>query len=291
MTPLGIGTDLAGSIRAPAHWTGVFGLKTSRDAIPFPPHDPWPSGAGMQMFGAAGPMARHSGDLDLMLAVLAERRVEPVPVTRVAVFEEDGLQPVSRVCREAVRRAAEVLADSGIDIVESRPPSAGALRTAFDTILRHEVAVAIGSVVVETDVELTPYVSELVEATRAFQASFEAYVAAFQRVVEIDAAATAWFTSCAVALCPVAPDIAPPLGVFAFPPVDGEPTRPGGKLSLCTYANALGLPALALPVQRSHAGLPVGVQLIGRRGEERTLIALAARLEEQLGGWLDPDSP
>jgi Asp-tRNA(Asn)/Glu-tRNA(Gln) amidotransferase A subunit family amidase len=41
---------------------------------------------------------------------------------------------------------------------------------------------------------------------------------------------------------------------------------------------------------RSETGLPVGVQLIGRRGEERTLIALAARIEEALGGWLDPDA-
>ena len=78
-------------------------------------------------------------------------------------------------------------------------------------------------------------------------------------------------------------------GRFAFPDVDGEPPRPGGKLSLCAYASALGLPALALPVQRAPGGLPVGVQLVARRGEERTLIALAERLEEALGGWLDPD--
>ena len=49
-------------------------------------------------------------------------------------------------------------------------------------------------------------------------------------------------------------------------------------------------PALAVPVMRSDAGLPVGVQLIGRRGEERTLIALARILEAALGGWLDPDA-
>jgi Asp-tRNA(Asn)/Glu-tRNA(Gln) amidotransferase A subunit family amidase len=41
---------------------------------------------------------------------------------------------------------------------------------------------------------------------------------------------------------------------------------------------------------RSDAGLPVGVQLVARRGEDRTLIALGARLEEELGGWLDPDA-
>ncbi|MDP9346125.1 MAG: amidase family protein, partial [Actinomycetota bacterium] len=62
------------------------------------------------------------------------------------------------------------------------------------------------------------------------------------------------------------------------------------KLSLCSYASALGLPALAVPVMRSGTGLPVGVQLIARRGEERTLIALATRLEGAFGGWLDPDA-
>jgi hypothetical protein len=68
-------------------------------------------------------------------------------------------------------------------------------------------------------------------------------------------------------------------------------SRPGGKLSLCSYANALGLPALAVPVMLSNDLLPVGVQLIARRGEERTLIAIAAQLEEALGGWLDPTHP
>jgi Asp-tRNA(Asn)/Glu-tRNA(Gln) amidotransferase A subunit family amidase len=59
---------------------------------------------------------------------------------------------------------------------------------------------------------------------------------------------------------------------------------------LCSYASALGLPALAVPVMRSNTQLPVGVQLIARRGEERTLIAIGAQLEKALGGWLDPDT-
>ena len=76
----------------------------------------------------------------------------------------------------------------------------------------------------------------------------------------------------------------------ASAPIDGEPIRPGGKLTLCSYANALGLPAVSVPVMRTEAGLPVGVQLIGRRGHERALLALARELEQALGGWLDPDT-
>ncbi|MGE5636596.1 MAG: amidase [Nocardioidaceae bacterium] len=289
MTPLGIGTDLSGSIRAPAHWTGVFGLRAGRDAMPFPPHPPLPSAAGLRMFGTAGPMARSAEDLELMLAVLAERRVGAAPVDRIAVFEEDGLQPVSRACREAVRRAAGALSDMGLEVVEDRPPRAADLRAAFDVIVDHEIVIALGRFTAGREAELTPYVAEVAAASRVFEPSLDAYLGAFDRIAEIEAAAMAWFERRPVALCPVAPDVAPPLGEFAFPPIDGEPARPGGKLSLCSYASALGLPALALPVMRSSAGLPVGVQLLAPRGEERTLIDLGRRLEAALGGWIDPD--
>jgi Asp-tRNA(Asn)/Glu-tRNA(Gln) amidotransferase A subunit family amidase len=289
MSPLGIGSDLAGSIRAPAHWTGIYGLRTGRGAVPCPPHPPWPSSAGMQMFGTVGPLARFPEDLDLTLEAIAGRCLPPAPVERVAVFEEDGLQPVSRACREAVRRAAAALADRGSEIVEDRLPRAAELREAFNTIIAHDSASAFGALTAGREDELMPYSAEMSKAMRGFQPSFAAYTAAFEQIASIDAAACEWFERTPVALCPVAPDVAPPVGMFAFPPVDGEPTHPGGKLSLCSYANALGLPALALPVMRSEAGLPVGVQLIGRRGEERTLIALAARIEESLGGWLDAD--
>jgi len=290
MTPLGIGSDLAGSIRVPAHWNGVFGLRAGRDAIPCPPHPPWPSAAGMQMFGTVGPMARHAEDLDLALAVLAERRLPPAAVERVAVFEDNGLQPVSRACRQAVKLAAAALVHAGTDVVEGQPPHAGDLRVAFDTILGHEMSGAFGTLLEGRETDVMPYIAEIVEAGRSFQPSFGAYLAAWQRLAEIEAAACDWFALNSVALCPVAPDVAPRLASFSFPPVDSEPTRPGGKLSLCTYANALGLPALAVPVNLSDAGLPVGVQLIGRRGEERTLVALARLLEDALGGWLDPDA-
>jgi Asp-tRNA(Asn)/Glu-tRNA(Gln) amidotransferase A subunit family amidase len=88
----------------------------------------------------------------------------------------------------------------------------------------------------------------------------------------------------------VAPGIAPPLR-GSLGQVDGEPVRPGGKLTLCTYASALGFPVVTVPVARAAGGLPVGVQLIGRHGHERALLALARELEGAFGGWLDPDQP
>jgi aspartyl-tRNA(Asn)/glutamyl-tRNA(Gln) amidotransferase subunit A len=289
LTPLGVGTDLAGSVRAPAAWTGVYGLRTSRDAVPRVDHDPLPTTAGIQAFGVTGPMARTPGDLSLLLGVLAAPRVGATAPARVAVFEEDGLQPVSRACRAAVRRAAAALDELGVDVVEARPPRQQELRAAFDTVLGHELVPGLASIPAGRVDELMPYNAEMVAMARAFTPSFAAYADAFTTIAEIDALALRWFEAHPVALCPVAPDVAPPLGTFAFPPVDGEPVRPGGKLSLCAYASALGLPALSLPAARTDGGLPVGVQLIAHRGEERTLLALAERLVPVLGGWQDPD--
>ena len=293
MSPLGIGSDLGGSIRAPASSTGssAFGRvatgfrwrRTTRGRRP-------------PVCRCSAPSARSRGtprisELALaVLAVLAARRLPPARVERVAVFEENGLQPVSRACRKAVRAAATALGEAGIEIVDEQPPGAADLRAAYDTILAHELGTALGPLLDGRENDVMSYVAEMAESGRGFEPSLESYLGAWERVAEIEGEATAWFALNPIALSLVAPDVAPPVGVFAFPPVDGEPTRPGGKLSLSTYANALGLPALAVPVERSEDRLPVGVQLIGRRGEERTLIALALRLEEALGGWLDPDA-
>jgi amidase len=131
---------------------------------------------------------------------------------------------------------------------------------------------------------------EMVEALRGFEPAFGPYLGAFGRLLALEREADAWLARHGAALCPVAPDVAPPVR-GSFGPIDGREMRPGGKLTLCTYASALGLPAVAVPVGRTNAGLPVGVQLFGRRGHERALLALARELEDALGGWLDPDAP
>ena len=84
--------------------------------------------------------------------------------------------------------------------------------------------------------------------------------------------------------------LAPPLRGAGSAEIDGVPTKPGGKLTLATYGSALGLPAVCVPVMRADgSGLPVGVQLIGVRGSERTLVSLASEFES-LGGSLRPSA-
>ena len=140
MTPLGIGTDLSGSIRAPAGWTGVFGLRSGRDALPFPVHHPLPAGAGMLLFGTAGPMARSAADLDA--GARRARRAAGAPPGTSSASPSSRTTACSRSAASAARRSAARpprSSDMGIDVVEERPPRQADLRAAFDVVLAHEV--------------------------------------------------------------------------------------------------------------------------------------------------------
>jgi amidase len=281
MSPLGLGSDLGGSIRWPAHACGIAGLRPSRGAVPSAEHVPPPVVPGVARFATIGPLARTVDDLELILDLVArpapERDADAVlgpgpPSTqrpgRIAVFEDDGLQPVARACREAVRRAADALAGAGHHVEQAAPPDARAIREAFDRIVETEFTGLSGGEV--TDVG--------------------AYFQAWAALLELERRAHGWMAEHPVALAPVAPVPAFPAGGgFGDVDADGEPLAPGGKLTICTWANATGLPAVALPAGRDAAGLPVGVQVFARRGHDRDALAIARELEPALGGWVDPD--
>jgi Asp-tRNA(Asn)/Glu-tRNA(Gln) amidotransferase A subunit family amidase len=272
ISAFGLGSDLGGSIRNPAHFCGIYGLRTGRGTMPGAAHHPMPASPGGRLMGTLGPLTRTLDDLELVLSVLAPQAPPPWPVQTVAVFEDDDLQPVAQVCREAVRAAAAAL-----DVVEARPPGQATARRLFDAILGEELG-GLPAFVGDRDAELAPYNRGAVAYARSFAPSIERYLAAFDALAALEAEVGAWLGEHPVMLCPVAPDVAPPVGLSDWPDVDGVPPNPGGMLSLCTYASVLGLPALAVPVSRTPDGLPVGVQLIGAPGSERTLIALARRL-------------
>src|SRR6185503_16491035 len=127
MSPGGIGSDLAGSIRIPAHFCGIAGLKPTVGRVPgggqFPPS------TGPYSLGAViGPLARSVGDLRLLFNVLAGIDTAEwtgrasLAASRIAWYTDDGVAPVTEETRQTVESAARALSDAGLIVEQTRPP-------------------------------------------------------------------------------------------------------------------------------------------------------------------------
>jgi len=289
LTPLGVGSDIGSSIRQPAAWTGVYGLKPSRGLVSLAGHAGFGLPPAWQMFAAIGPMTRFARDIGPALEAMTGRALAPVVpgARRVAVFEDDGLQPVARACRQAVHRAASVLAGAGHEIVESSPPGLGDVRRAYDTMLATEASQLLPSLVGDRVDELSSYGRKFYDALARFPADLGDYLDASNRLAVLQDEADAWLERHPIVLCPVAP-VTAPLAAEGITDADGEPMLPGGKLTLSTWTNALGLPSASVPAGRDDTGLPVAVQVVGCRGGDADVIAVARELEPALGGWVRP---
>ena len=289
MSALGLGSDLGSSIRNPAHFTGLFGLKPSRELVPCAGHAPDGETPLWSRLAGIGPLARSSGDLELALGVLAVRPPAPPRPGAgiVGVSDEDFVQPVAADCRRAVRVAADALAGAGHELVEERPPHQQEIRGCFDFLVRAEFAGPLASVTAGRRDELSRYGRMMVESAPDAEVPLRDYLDTWAELGALERRVDEWFEHRRLALCPVAPGAAPPIGE-GFTEIDGQPVRPGGKFTLCTLANAVGLPAAAVPVLRTAEGLPVGVQLIGGRGRDLEVIAAARTLEDACGGFVAP---
>jgi amidase len=292
LSALGIGSDLGSSIRQPAAWCGVFGHKPSRGLVSLAGHAGIGS-APFQLFAAIGPLARSARDLELGLRAIAD--VEPLPVRpgplAVAVYEDDGMQAVAKSCRAAVRRAAEALTAGEHEVVEAAPPGLAEARGAYDLMIGSELAVYMPALAQGREDELSRYGRGLVDEIGGFTPTLQLFLDAARALPELAARADEWFERHPIALCPTVP-VTAPIASEGIVSIDGEPPLPGGKLTLCTYANALGLPAASVPAGRDADGLPLAVQVFAARGRDPDVIAVAAELEQALGGALDPaESP
>jgi aspartyl-tRNA(Asn)/glutamyl-tRNA(Gln) amidotransferase subunit A len=285
MSPLGLGSDLASSIRQPAAWTGVVGLKPSRGLVPMDGHAGFGLPPAWKSSGVIGPMARTVADLAAALAVLADVPVavpDAAPGT-VAVYEDDGLQPVAASCRAAVRSAAAALTHAGWPVEDALPPDLAEIRRCFDVQMATEFRLFGLPHVTGREHELSEYGRRSIAGLDRVQPDLEKYARAGMRMNALEFAAEAWQERHPIALCPVVPTTAP-VAAEGWGDVDGEPFRPGGKLTLCTWANAIGAPALSVPCGRDAAGLPVAVQVIGRRGRDGDVLAAGLVIEQALGG-------
>ncbi len=305
MTALELGSDLGGSIRWPAHATGVFGLKPTWGLVSMRGHRPPPPGIDVEAdLAVAGPLARSARDLDLMLSVIAGppaldgvRPVIDAPRRatakglRVAVWASDAFAPVDHAVVTGVRRAAALLAGAGADVDEEARPSFG-FREAFEVyaLLNHAIVAAglpdkVRARLVEEAASYAPDdISHRALQTRAARMDATMFRSLQDRRAALKRAWGTFFERFDAVLMPPAPVPAVPHPTVADVQarrlvVDGVERPWFDMLHWSGLATVAHLPAAVAPVMLTDAGLPTGVQIVAAEGADRTATAVAGMLE------------
>lgn len=316
MSAFELGSDLAGSIRWPAHCCGIFGLKTTWNLISTYGHIPPVPQMRLERnpdLTVAGPLARSAADLGLVLDVLAgpsaaaqktqmlipARRISPKGL-RVALWCDEPCAPVDATVAAAVLEAARMLEREGAIIDPSLRPSFS-FAEAFEifAVLAHAL---IGAGLPDKVRErlaggrqdfLPGDLSHRALQARGMGLTGAELIALQARRQRIREAWARFFQSCDIVLCPPASTGAIPHDQRHDPhtrtiAVNGE-ARPYFDLMLwACLASCTGLPAAVAPVAIAPDGLPRGVQIIAAPFEDKTAIACAAMIEALGAGFRPP---
>jgi Asp-tRNA(Asn)/Glu-tRNA(Gln) amidotransferase A subunit family amidase len=309
MSAGGVGSDGGGSIRVPAHFSGICGLKPTPGRVPATGHFP-PCGGPFALTGVVGPMARTVDDLQALLEAMSGPDVgdpngHPVPLAvgpaatragrsgpdeplRVGVFEDDGIVPVDEDTRRAVRTAARWLSDAGIEVEPFRPDGLEEARELWWAIFGRASRLLLEPLVKDRESEVHPNLLEFLEWTRRQPP----LTALDLLTVEIrrDALKTRLLQQMArypVLLCPVAPMPAFRHGERAWTIAD-QRVEYLDAWRYTAWFNLLQNPAVAVPVATTADGLPVGVQVVGRPWEELAALSVARVVERCRGPWQAP---
>jgi len=295
----GLGSDGGGSIRLPAHFCGIAGLKPTPGRISAAGHFPvigHPTG----LLGVAGPMARTARDVRLLFEVLAGYDPEdpfsaPVPLrparleaVRVGVWEQFYSVPVQAPVAEAVRQAADVLRTIGLPVDPFVPRGLERAPNVWAFLFAELPAGMVRELFRGREAEAHWTATELFERLKDRPEPSGRDVLENLAVRDrMRASLLRQMRDYPVLLWPAA-------GVVAFPHRQRRWETPGKPIGYfeammpLTPANLLGLPAIVIPWRVTPDGVPVGVQLIGRPYEEEELLELAVRLEEARGPFPAP---
>lgn len=303
MSPGGIGSDLAGSIRIPSHFCGIAGLKPTVGRVPGAGHFP-PSTGPYSLGAAIGPMARSVSDLDLLFAVLAgieisapsavaprrllESRRASLRGLRVACYTDDGVSPVSEKTRSAVEAAARALADAGLVIEETRPPGIERGHDLWLKLFSRASVVQLRNVYAGHEEKGGEFVRwRLATADDTPAPALDDYLNSWLERDRMRARLVGWMEDTPLILAPVGATPAYQHGTHKVT-VGGRTLNTFRAFSYSQTFNVFDLPVVVVPAGRSAEGLPIGVQIIGRPFAEETVLAAAGIIEEALGACPAP---
>ncbi|MGB9144616.1 MAG: amidase, partial [Acidobacteriaceae bacterium] len=293
----GLGSDSGGSVREPAHFTGICALKPTAGRIPAAGHLP-PCLGPFSFLGAIGPMARSVDDLSLLFETLsgqdtndpASPPVAPRAVSLeeakqfpIGYFEDDGLISVTPETRDAVRAAAHALERRGFTLRPFRPGVLEAARKLWWAFFVQCGAMLYGPTIRDREAELSPTFRDFLAIAHA-EAPLTAddLLNAWVESDRVRAQLLEEMRDYPVLLCPVC-------AIPAFRPrerswiIDGRTVAYLDTMRFTQWFNLLGGPAAVVPVSHSSQGLPIGIQIAARPFDDELTLAVAAALESEFG--------
>jgi Asp-tRNA(Asn)/Glu-tRNA(Gln) amidotransferase A subunit family amidase len=302
MSAGGVGSDGGGSIRVPAHFSGICGLKPTPGRIPSTGHFPASSGP-FALIGVVGPMARTVADLKALFEIMqgpddGDSCAAPVPLQwpgdaevkqlRIGYFEEDGRTPVTPETRAAIRTAAEALGHAGFQVEPFRPEGLEEARLLWKKFFVAAAGMLIRPMFHDRDRDLSPILKQFLEWSAAEPVlTGESLLDAWIRRDVARADFLAQMKKYPILLCPAAAIPAFRHGERSWT-IEGKTVEYLDAWSYTEFFNLLGNPGIVVPVSHSSEGLPIGVQIVGRPWEEEKVLAVAAVLERECGAWKMP---
>jgi amidase len=309
----GVGSDGGGSVRVPAHFCGICGLKPTPGRIPASGHYPQSVGP-FALLGVVGPMARTVEDVKALFEVMqgadiGDPSAAPVPVRwpewrstgddarsstrktvkpRIGFFEDDGQTPVSRETREAIRKAAEALRNAGFEVEPFRPDGLEKVRELWWKFFGTAGGMLLGPLLRGHESELSPILKEFSswvaqEVPHTAQSLLNAWI---QRDI-VRMQVFDQMEPFPVLLCPVASVPAFRHGERSWN-IDGNKVKYLDAWRYSAWFNLLGMPGLVVPMSKSEEGLPIGVQLVAQPWQEELVLAVGELLERERGPWQAP---
>jgi amidase len=298
MICLADGSDLGGSLRNPASFCNVVGLRPSPGRVPV-----WPVADVADVLGVEGPMARTVADAALLLMALSgpdprvplaldaePPRAEPGQIAgllardlagvRVAWSADLGL-PVEPAVRAVLAPARQVLEDLGCEVIDTGPDLSGA-EEMFRTWRAFRFATNLGPLLREHPGRMGPNVTWNIER------GLELSVADLSRATVLHAAlaqrVSEFYTDVEVLACPVS-QVAPfDVTLDWVHEINGEPQATYLDWMRSAYLiSVTGLPAISVPAGFTEESLPVGLQLVGRRRADWSLLSVAHGFEAATG--------
>jgi len=295
-SPFGLGADMAGSIRVPAHFCGITGIKPTTHLVPRTGHFP-PLGGILNPLWQIGPMARFVEDLILVLPIIAgvdwcDPTVVPMPWSdpqsvnlknlRISFHTDNGIIPSTSETKTVVTRVAKILSEVVMDVEEVRPPGIEETNEIRASIMGIDGGVEIQNLLKAVGTkEVHPLLERRQRRACSEPLTGERLVAILERWDQFRRTMFSFLQKYDIILCPVNPYPALPHGSTLEDHIYDS-------FSYTRTYNLTGWPSAVVRGGASSEELPIGVQIVGRPWREDTVLSVAQYIEKTGGGWQPP---